>query len=162
MAHPQNRNDTPDLRLRCLTECPPLHGTYPSEWASGLCAMDQLVWWSLLARVRLRLQIHLPRRRTAAGDHARTGTSSATADRSGDGNQSDVATAAVRRRLHSSLVTCPTFSLRIEVRWPRRGDVGEHRAYRCRVGHSGPSPRPAGRGLVSATLPELFAGDARV
>lgn len=73
-----------------------------SEWGSGLCAMDQLVWWSFLARVRLRLQIHLPRRRTAAGDHARTGTSSATADRSGDGNQSDVATAAVRRRLHSS------------------------------------------------------------
>ncbi len=73
-----------------------------SVWASWLCAMDQLVWWSFLARVRLRFQIHLPRRRPAAGDHARTGTSSATADRSGDGNQSDVATAAVRRRLHSS------------------------------------------------------------
>lgn len=70
--------------------------------ASWLCAMDQLVWWSFLARVRLRFQIHLPRRRPAAGDHARTGNSSATADRSGDGNQSDVATAAVRRRLHSS------------------------------------------------------------
>jgi len=29
MAHPQNRNDTPELRLRCLTEFPPRQGTYP-------------------------------------------------------------------------------------------------------------------------------------
>jgi len=37
MAHPQNRNDTPELRLRCLTEFPPRQGTYPSgdtpKWA---------------------------------------------------------------------------------------------------------------------------------
>jgi hypothetical protein len=31
MAHPQNRNDTPELRLRCLTEFPPRQGTYPPK-----------------------------------------------------------------------------------------------------------------------------------
>jgi len=29
MAHPQHGYDTPELRLRRLTECPPPHGTYP-------------------------------------------------------------------------------------------------------------------------------------
>ena len=38
MAHPQNRNDTPELRLRCLTECPPRHGTYPES-----AVMDSIV-----------------------------------------------------------------------------------------------------------------------
>jgi len=31
MAHPQHRNDTPELRLRCLTEFPPREGTYPGR-----------------------------------------------------------------------------------------------------------------------------------
>ena len=30
MAHPHFGYDTPELRLRCLTECPPPQGTYPS------------------------------------------------------------------------------------------------------------------------------------
>jgi hypothetical protein len=35
MAHPQNRNDTPELRLPCLTEFPPRQGTYPGQRANG-------------------------------------------------------------------------------------------------------------------------------
>ena len=31
MAHPQPRHDTPELRLRCLTEFPPLDGTLPKR-----------------------------------------------------------------------------------------------------------------------------------
>jgi hypothetical protein len=31
MAHPHNRNDTPELRLQCLTEFPPRQGTYPID-----------------------------------------------------------------------------------------------------------------------------------
>ena len=47
MAHSQNRNDTPDLRLRCLTECPPPQGTYPNGnadfAASSLTPIDSPV-----------------------------------------------------------------------------------------------------------------------
>ena len=35
MAHPQPRHDTPELRLRCLTEFPPLDGTLPIATANG-------------------------------------------------------------------------------------------------------------------------------
>ncbi|KAA0921650.1 ImmA/IrrE family metallo-endopeptidase [Rhodococcus sp. ANT_H53B] len=36
MAHPQHGYDTPELRLRRLTECPPPHGTYPERTRSNL------------------------------------------------------------------------------------------------------------------------------
>jgi hypothetical protein len=37
MAHPQNRNDTPELRLRCLTEFPPPMGlTHEVSWGAEL------------------------------------------------------------------------------------------------------------------------------
>ena len=35
MAHPQPRHDTPELRLRCLTEFPPLDGTLPIKHLEG-------------------------------------------------------------------------------------------------------------------------------
>lgn len=52
MAHPQNRNDTPELRLRCLTEFPPRQGTYP-RIVSGfarqalIAACHEGPWWQL-------------------------------------------------------------------------------------------------------------------
>lgn len=39
MAHPQNRNDTPELRLRCLTEFPPPEGTHPTSDLTGHLGM---------------------------------------------------------------------------------------------------------------------------